>query len=350
MLQTHPQHVQIHLSGQDDNLGDSVLRDGLLRALRGRDRRFHVWVGAQSSDYMTGLSLGETDTLYTNRAEWLNARGPGAKPIHVVNAGEINPQQGGYPTPGRVRELRAVLTAGGAVVAAGLGIKTPSEITSETFAPTFREAQIMSWRDYGSREAAGFGEVNPDWAFSLGTQTSEWPGRSARKLLAVTLRFDRPYPGDAWFDAVRAIARRTDTRIVTLAQVGRDAPRAVRVAAQLGGEFLVPPTFSHAELDAYARSIFRQSVAVISDRAHGLIIGATEGAVPLGSAADPQKIVRLLDTVRLGALVGHYDDLLSYESRIDEQIPLLAPAINESRARLNELTVRIHALLGALEP
>lgn len=344
------QHVQVHLSGQDDNLGDSALRDGLLRALRGRDRRFHVYVGDQSSDYMTGLPIDGSDTVYARRAEWLAAGDAGVKPIHVFNAGEINPPAGQYPNKARTAELLAVHKAGGAVIAAGIGIKTPSEASSLVFAPAFRDAQIMSWRDTGSQEAAGFGDVNPDWAFSLGTPTNTWLDRDARPLLAITLRFDRAYPDAAWFDAVRALAKRTDTRIVTLAQVGRDAPRAIRVAAELGGEYLVAPSFSHAALDAHVRAIFQQSLAIISDRAHGLIIGASEGAFPIGSGADPQKIVRLLSTVGLGSLVGSYDELSTFAEQLDEQIPVLPVALDAARDRLDQLTLRIQALLGSLEP
>lgn len=344
------QHVHVHLSGQDDNLGDSVLRDGLLRALRGRNRRFHIYVGDQSSDYMTGLSLEASDTVHTTRASWLTAGEPGVKPVHVFNAGEINPPPGPYPNKTRAAELLAVQRAGGAVIAAGIGIKNPSEISAVTFARAFRDAAIMSWRDAGSREAAGFGDVNPDWAFALGTPTQAWTDRDARPLLAVTLRFDRPYPDASWFDAVRSIAKRTHTRIVTFAQVGRDAPRAVRLAAELGGEYLMAPSFSHAALDVYVRAIFRQSLAVITDRAHGLIIGASEGAYPIGSAADPQKIVRLLSTVDLGGLVGRYDELPAFAEQVDGQLAALPSAIDAARGRLEQLTLRIQAVLASLEP
>jgi hypothetical protein len=44
---------------------------------------------------------------------------------------------------------------------------------------------------------------------------------------------------------------------------------------------------------------------VISDRTRGLIIGATEGAYPLGSAADPEKIHKAMDSVQPDRSGGH---------------------------------------------
>lgn len=348
------QHLAVHLSGQDDNLGDSALRDGLMKALRGRNRKFNIFVRDQrgmdqSSDYMAGLALEPTDTVYDSRREWLSAGPAGSKPVHVFNAGEINPRGRLYPGPARVHELSEVQSRGGIIIAAGIGIKNPHETAHVRFAPAFRNADLMSWRDYGSQEAAGFGEVNPDWAFSLGTETASWAPVESRPHLTVTLRFDRPYPDRRWFDAVRELAYKTNTRIATVAQVGRDAPRAMRLAEELDGEYSGSPSFNHATLDAHVRGVFSKSLAVISDRAHGLIIGATEGAYPLGSGSEPQKIWRLLDTVGLGSLVGSHEELGAYSEGLSESIPNLAPAIDTARKRLTRLTLRLHALLGSVK-
>ncbi|MFT4214404.1 MAG: hypothetical protein QM622_06465 [Microbacterium sp.] len=161
----------------------------------------------------------------------------------------------------------------------------------------------------------------------------------------MTMRFDRPWPGDDWASAVRALARETDARIVTLAQVARDAPRAVRLADALGGEYLAPPSMRHDDLDAHTRSVYQRSLAVVSDRAHGLIIGATEGAYPMGSGSDPQKISRLLAAVGLDGLVGHYDQFAEFAARFADHRPSLGPAVLAARARIAELTSRIHAVI-----
>jgi len=349
------QNVVIHLSGQDDNLGDSVLRAGLFRALQGRNRAFHVYVRDhrgmdQSSDYMAGLNLGPNALLHETRSSWLAEGSRTRKAVHVFNAGEINPQQRLYPASSRTRELEAVRSQGGAIIVAGVGLKNPDQVSNLRFSPEFQTADIMSWRDYGSRDAAGFGEVNPDWAFLLGAGTDSWNPTGNRPYLTVTLRFDRPYPDRDWLLGVRNIAEQLGASLVTVAQVARDAPRAVRLANDLNAKYLGASSFNHSALQEHIRDVFSQSLAVISDRAHGLIIGATEGAFPIGSGSDPQKIKRLMETVGLGDLVGSYTEINKFGKALPAYLNILAPAVDSARDKLNRLAVRMQALMGSIEP
>lgn len=342
------QDVYIPLGGQDDNLGDSALRAAYFSAAQGEGRRFHVQLGTpRTTDYVSGLPLRREDTLYPKDASWIKASEQAPKAVLLYYAGELNPRWATYPHERTTLQLQRVLDNDGIVIIAGSGLKDPSAVDASTFHPVLRQASIVSWRDQPSRDAAGFGDVAPDWAFSLGTPTSDWAPESSRPLLAVTMRYDRPWPGDGWIRHVRDLAVRTSTRIVTLAQVARDAPRAVHLAEQLGGEYLVPKSMGHADLDAHAREIYSRSLAVISDRAHGLIIGGTEGACPIGSAADPQKIKRLLDAADLGELVGRYDELPEFAERLDSRIAAVPPAIDMARTKLTGLTLRIDEAMKA---
>jgi polysaccharide pyruvyl transferase WcaK-like protein len=346
---SHVQDVFVHPAGQDDNLGDSALRVGLLEALRSDSTRLHVHLEGQSSDYLTGVPLSRGDAFYPMRRPWLDATAKTANPVFVFNAGEINPQPDLlFPNPRRAAELSAVVERGGMVIAAGIGLKDPSVAARVVFEPALRHAAVVSWRDQASRDAAGFGDVAPDWAFALGSRTSNWAGADARPLIAVTLRFDRPWPEDRWFDAVRTLAARSNKQIVTVAQVARDAPLAVRLAEKLGGEYLVARSTRHDHLDAHVRSVYGSSVAVVSDRAHALIMGATEGAYPIGTAADPQKIKRLLDTAGVGALTGYHDGLADRAAELESVLPGLAEAITADRLALRALTARIHAAMGTV--
>lgn len=343
------QDVFVNLGGQDDNLGDSALRAGFLLAARGEGRRFHVLLENKTSDYVSGLPLEPEDRVYTKASKWGAAARAAVRPVHLFEAGEINPRRGVYPKRGRVGSLQQALDAGGAVIVAGIGMRSPL-VAAETvkFHQVLRDAAIVSWRDQPSRDAAGFGDVAPDWAYSMGTPTSEWAPESERPLLPITLRYDRPWPEASWFDAVRALAAQTSTEIVTLAQVARDAPRAVRIAEELGGKYLVPASMSHHDLDVHARDIYSKSLAVISDRAHGLIIGATEGAYPLGSAADPEKIKRLLDSAGLGELTGRYDEFAQLGPQVVERRSSLAPGIDTARVTLTDLRERIHKAMDSV--
>jgi len=340
------QNVFVRPSGQDDNLGDSILRVGLLEALRGPDRRLHLLLDEQSSDYLTRMPLGGGTVLYSARQGWLHEIRRSRGSLYVMNAGEINPNpEVPYPNTRTVAEARGVLGRGGAMIAAGLGVKDPASAARVTYDGVLRDAALVSWRDRPSREAAGFGGVAPDWGFALGSGCLSWVPSAERRLLVVTLRFDRPWPEDRWLRTVRDLAARTHTRIVTVAQVARDSPRAVRLAEALGGEYLVAPTTRHDDLEAHVRSVYARSLAVVSDRAHALIIGATEGAYPIGSATDPQKIRRLLDVVGLGSLTGHHDGLGDRTDLLASALPGLASAIESARTQLEMLTNRIRDVM-----
>lgn len=342
------QNVFAQLSGQDDNLGDSALRIAYLDALRGPGRHVHVYLMTPTTDYTAGFTKAPDVTFYEDWAQWLRAQNESIRPIHAINAGEINPGAGVFPGPRRAAECARVVAAGGAVIVAGIGLRNVESAAHVTFDRAFRDASVVSWRDQGSRDAAGFGDYAPDWAYSEGSPTSAWADAGERSLVAVTLRFDRPWPGEEWIAATRAFAARTSTRIVTVAQVARDAPRAVHLAEALGGEYLAAPSMRHDDLDAHVRGVYSRSLAVVSDRAHGLIMGATEGAFPVGSGSDPQKISRLLAAVGLGGLIGRYDELPEFADRFEAHLPSLAPAIDAARADVADLTARIRAAMDAV--
>jgi len=343
------QKVFVNPAGQDDNLGDSILRVGLLRALREPGTQLHVHLDGQSSDYLAGLPLLPSDKFYERRSDWVKASRQSQNSAIVVNAGEINPQAStGWPHPRRVAELRGVTARNGVVIAVGMGIKSPGSMSGVAISDVVREAAVVSWRDHESRDAAGFGDVAPDWAFSLGAPSESWRSLSDRNYLAVTLRYDRPWPSDSWFGHIRSFASERQLRVVTVAQVARDAPRAVKLALALGGEYLTPSSMSHDDLEAYVREIYANAVAVLSDRAHALIMGATEGAVPLGSAVDPQKISRLLRAAGVGSMTGHHDGLAGRLEAFDDVVNNVAPAIDRARGELDALTARVRSAINSL--
>lgn len=343
------QDVFVQPSGQDDNLGDSALRVGLIRALRGEGRRLHLLLEGQSSDYLSAMPRDHSATLYDSRTPWLDASKKVRGAVYAFNAGEIDPNpELPYPNATRLAEAKGVLGRGGVVIAAGIGFKDTVSASRVAFDGALRDAAVVSWRDEPTRDAAGFGGVAPDWGFALGSDPSTWAAAGDRPLIAVTLRFDRPWPEDHWLSAVRSLADRTGSRIVTVAQVARDAPRAVRLAASLGGDYIVAPTTGHDDVDAYVRSVYGRSLAVVSDRAHALIIGATEGAYPVGSASDPQKIRRLLDVVGLAALTGDHNGLADRAEGLDVALPALADGVRSGRESLAALTTRIRSAMGSV--
>jgi hypothetical protein len=287
--------------------------------------------------------------LYRERPAWLEASRQARGAVFAVNAGETNPTpKRPFPHPQRVAEARGVLGRGGVVIAAGIGFKDPAAASEVAFDGILRDASVVAWRDAATRGAAGFGGVAPDWGFALGSDPSTWTPSDERRLIAVTLRFDRPWPDDRWFSMVRGLAARTGRSIVTVAQVARDAPRAVHLARALEGEYLVAPSTRHDDVDSFIRSVYSRSLAVVSDRAHALIIGATEGAYPVGSAANPEKVRRLLDVVGLGELTGDHAGLAERTEDLVGALPGLAVGVDSGRRDLAALTNRIRQAMNAV--
>lgn len=338
--------VFVQPSGQDDNLGDSVLRAALLRALRTPRSHLHLYLPNQTSDYLAGLSLSERDVVYSSRSRWLESARSSSRPIYAYNAGEISgASDGRHPGRAREAEVRSVVGRGGVSIASGMGFKHPDAREGVRIGRSLRGAAVVSWRDQVSHSVSGIGEVVPDWAFARGTDPDGWIPRAQRTCLAVTLRFDRPWPDDDWIRAVRNLASRLSSSVVTLAQVARDAPRAVHLAEALGGQYAMAPSTRHDLLDAHVRSVYARSIAVLSDRAHALIIGATEGAQPLGSAGAPQKITRMMDAASLGSLVGSHAQFSQRVSLLEDSDVGLAHGVTEARARLRALTRRVQEVI-----
>lgn len=339
--------VFVQPSGQDDNLGDSALRRAMLDALRQQQLRLHIYLPNQSADYLAGLSLRAEDVLYGRRADWLAAARGLQHPVLALNAGEVKLHgDGRYPSRHVSREVRHYFPSGGITIAAGMGFKLSDPRPRVVLDPAIRTAKLLSWRDEESRRIAGRGQVTPDWAFALGSSASDWRSRDSRRLLAVSLRFDRPWPTGAWARDVKSLARLTSSSIVTVAQVARDAPRAVRLADELGGQYIRTDTTRHDDVDRLVRSVYSQSVAVVSDRAHVLVIGASEGAYPVGSASNPDKIRRILAAAGLGVSAARHDDLESSVAALESRWIGLAESVNGARRSLSELAAAIGATIA----
>ncbi|AUG30651.1 hypothetical protein CXR34_15045 [Microbacterium hominis] len=295
-----PQPVAVFSTvyGQQDNLGDSVLRRGLLNAVRSEESEFHLYVGDCSDDFLSALDLREEDRLYSDRAAWRRALIQHAvrrRAAYLFNAGESG-ASGRYVSWGTVALLAAVRLGGGRVVQSGVGLRRPYAAKGFNLRVVLLLTSLVTWRDPASAAAAGKGTVEPDWAFALGRRTD---ATGARDLLAVSMRGDREPAGESWHRVLRELADGEGLRLVAVSQVRRDNERTQQLAEALGcAADLWEDDADHRAREAQVRDIYRRCRGVISDRLHVLIIGATEGAQPLGYVATTlDKIRRTLEPV-----------------------------------------------------
>ncbi|WP_394554204.1 hypothetical protein ACDF64_06470 [Agromyces sp. MMS24-JH15] len=282
--------------GQYDNVGDTVLRRGFLDALR-RVGPLHVYVGGRDDDHLSGLGLHEADRLYRTRPEWRSRVSRALtteRSLYAFDTGETEVQRAFAM---RYLRLAPLLLAsrlrGGASAHLGVGVRE-STAWRVPISAVLRLCSVVTWRDDVSRRMMGVGGVSPDWAFALGApdgvlaSAADDPGRDR---LAIGVRAslehaERDRPDQRWLDAVAGLADRLGLEPVLVAQIERDGPLAQELAGALGVEAVVWEGPNHAKQEARLRGTYRRSKAVLSDRLHGLVIAATEGAVPLVLASD----------------------------------------------------------------
>lgn len=344
--------VFVDAGGQHDNVGDSALRRAYLDALRPIGE-LHV-LAATPEDYLTGLQLRPEDRLYTAPQHWRSAartnllRGP---ICFAYNSGELRISELAMRRRPSAEQVIARLAhlRGGLAVMAGNSVRPGFTMASTFGARNARTASVVSWRDQWSADQAGRGVVNPDWAFALGGSASLVRTSGRRRIIAVAMRGDRPSPSPQWYSQVAAFAAEQSCELRVVVQVRRDSERAAEVAAELDADLLDwPDAESHRTREARLRHCYRDSLAVIGDRAHALIIGLTEGAVPIGvTTSSPEKVRRLFGVVSTLPIapdeVG--DDPQRWRLLLDSR-PQLADELAAARQRLDALREHLLAAAG----
>ncbi|WP_157465498.1 hypothetical protein [Cellulomonas sp. Leaf395] len=342
--------VLVSARGQTDNLGDSVLRRGLLDALRPLGRLV-VNVDGLPDGYVGALGLQAQDVLVRDRRDWArrSLSGAWAGAVYGFNAGET------YATAGYAGHLlkTAPLVAtsrlrGGAGLHVGLGLRAPHRLWGLALNVALLSCDVVAWRDADSRSWVGRGAVAPDWGYAFGAPdlTAARDG-SDRPVLALSLRGDRPAPSAVWVETVRALASDRSLDVVVVPQVGRDLPRARELATDLGGELVPWDGVDHAAAEKVVRDVYRRASFVVSDRLHALVLGHTEGALPVGlTSGSAGKLTRSLATV--GATGTAFstegigvDNALARIDELATRRPELVDTVARARTRLDGLRAQM---------
>ena len=299
--------IFVEAIAQYENIGDSVLRRRYLNVLR-RFGDLHVLVGGHPG-YISGLELDPADVCYERRRQWAGALWgcmlTGQRICIATNSGEttiflLRPQKTWW-----LLFLNKLF--GGRNILCGVGLRQldPPRMTytQKVMANCYLSAyHYISWRDADSRQwMGGRGHVHPDWAFAEGQSDDQLlkPDFS-RRHMAISLRGDRPFPGAEWLMALKTIAAAKGLGLIAIAQVGRDEKYARRIADLLNCRHVAwtDPGLMNRKRESVVRGIYRESAMVVSDRLHALILGLTEGALPLGFATESaEKSERALATI-----------------------------------------------------
>lgn len=351
--------------GQHDNVGDTVLRRAYLDALRPLGR-LHVLVGDKPDGYVRGLAPREGDVLHRDPASWRRAvsgallRGA----VYAFDSGETELRA---PYGHRYLRLAPLLVAnrlrGGAALQAGVGVREPRSWRLP-IASVLRLCDVVAWRDGYTRDLMGVGTVAPDWAFALGAPSAELLADDAddRPLLAVGVRLDTPTRraelDDAWVARLRDLADTLGLRPVVVVPVARDTAPAERLAARLDADFVGFTDGDHVHQEERLRAVYRRSRLVLGDRLHAVVMGATEGAVPVGLTGTPRpggppdKVARTLEAAGITGTCVPRDlaDATATHAALVATLGRRAEvmdAVVTARARLDLLADEMHAAAGA---
>lgn len=354
--------VFVPVVGQDDNLGDSVLRRGLLRALRRANAEMHIYVGSNSADYCSALGLDPSDVLYTKWDEWFRALIKASwRERHasiVLNAGESRVQKKhSYIGPKYLLAIALTRLRRGAAIQTGVGLRSPIASGPQLARLALRLASLVTWRDPESAAAMKVGAVAPDWGF-YAQEVQESRPDETRPFLAISLRGDRPAPSEAWVDAVRELAVEAGLTPLMVVQVKRDTDRANELQQRLGSDAQVNlwSEGTHEDREREVREIYRGSRAVVSDRLHVLILAITEGASPIGfTPGAVEKVQRSLEPVGYGISCFSAGDASPAENvtRLKASIVPADDVLNHAQAaydRLEKLANQATALIAPGSP
>ena len=301
--------IFVSAKGQEDNVGDSLLRRGYLDSLR-RAGSLHVLV-SHDDGYNTGLGLIPDDVQYRSRDTWRRAAMAGTlrgDMAFALNAGEatLDPNYARYCA--RLAGLAMVGKVRGVKFAiAGSGFRPGVSAAPRAVRAMARVSDFVAWRDEESRSAAGCGSVAPDWAFGSGKPSGALiaPERAGgRDLLAVSVRAAGPQLEYQRGQQIKDLARRAGLDPVVVVQVARDNEAAQAVARAHGFRCHSWREGAHLHRESDVRALYARSRVVVSNRVHALIIGLTEGAAPLApSEMGVEKVERIFRAAGIDGLM-----------------------------------------------
>lgn len=354
--------VFLWCTGQDDNLGDIVLRRRLLHAVSPSANRVVVYVGKGSEGFVEALVGSDAATTQRSRVRWLGqlCRSAFREPTALVhNAGEIQldaktvQSQCALLLPQLLVRMR-----GGVALRTGCAVQDRAGVTARIAGALVRfagrTATRTTWRDTQSGHAFGAAAVVPDWAFDESESSGEVRAHE-RTSIVVTFRADRPALSDK---AIHEISRFADAHslvVRTVVQVRRDNETMRTLADQIGCEHVDwPADRSHVEQERVVRSELAGARIVISDRIHALIIGCAEGATPAALLAYPDRKVKrhfdaaAIEDVVLDNVDGAESDIAPFLGRLLARGAEIGQAVETAQSRIRGLDDTIRADISGM--
>lgn len=347
-------NIFIPVVGQFTNVGDAMHRRELISWLE-KSGMLHVYVGKAPRHFVDALNIPVNSKIYQSLTLWVFAMiiSPYNKTHFVFNPGEI--------TVGAKRLIMEmflmfflwfVKLKKGKVLRVGIAVMANVKLKYSFFWKLIlKQSSHVYWRTQDSRNLFGFGEVIPDLAFAS-TRLSHRHADLMKntRYLVVSMRADRPYPSEAWFNSIKSYASKNNLQFAHVSQVRMDNERCSQIHRELGGLlFSWPANKSHNEQEEQLRTIYQNASLAVSDRLHVLIAAASEGAIPcvvLTKASD--KIEYHFDVINLQKIAIYSVDEEKIKSFLDYQTTRrdeVIAQIVKAQAHLSRIRKDVYNLL-----
>lgn len=347
--------IFVPVVGQFINIGDVLHRRELLSWLRDQGE-LHIYVGKAPKSFIDGLKLDSKAILYTSISSWMIQILVSGykKTFFIFNPGEIRLE--------KRRLLREILLfpllcvvrlKKGKVLR--VGIAAMSEYSNKNlniWKLVLKTTNKIFWRTYDSKEKFKRGVVIPDLAFY--DVDNEALSNLNRPYLTISMRGNHASPSDKWYDIIKGIALKYNLEIVTVSQVRNDNDKTLQISEKLNAKKIIwKDNYSHNEQEAIVNEIYQNSLLIVSDRLHALILAYSKGAIPINLlTVNKEKVQHHFDVIgidRVNNIIGpetEIESILEYvEDAVNNKVFYLE-TLHSAKARLEKVKKEIQIALS----
>lgn len=342
------------ISAQEDNLGDIEIRKVLLSWIAETDAEIHCYTGGMSDSYVRAFELDGRVTWHSSlialQMHLLGGMMPGSSSHFVLAPGPQMLENAPKSTmKSALNLINATLCSafGGGAYSIGRAFRG-SGLSALPTQLAVRQCKVSTVRDELSNRHLGYNSTTaPDLAF----YPERW-STGPKSRVAICVRSSLDFDMKMYANLCKAI-RLNGLEPVVVVQVKRDQNLGAKIADLVSCEIVSWRDEPHLSQLQRVYDCYANCAAVVSNRLHGLILGARSGAVPLrlmdrtDSKLAPTLTTAIGDTAAVYATdlndrPSHTISNMLDPLQLDKQRGILFESIQSSRARLTKVKASLN--------
>lgn len=337
------------ISAQEDNLGDIEIRKILLSWFAETGAEIHCYRGGMSDSYVRAFELDGRVTWHNSlialQIHLLGGMMPGSASHFVLAPGpQMLQNSPKSTTKSALNLINATLCSafGGGAYSIGRAFRGGGFSALPTRLAV-RQCKVSTVRDELSNHHLDYNSTTaPDLAF----YPERWTTGPKSKV-AICVRSSLDFDIDMYANLCKAI-RLNGLEPVVVVQVKRDQNLGARIADLASCEIVSWTNEPHLSQLHRVYDCYSNCAAVVSNRLHGLILGARSGAVPLRLMDRTDSKLAPTLTTAIGETAAIYATDLNEQppllisqlldpAELDRQRCILFESIQSSRVRLTKV-------------